>query len=305
MKTSTSKILSAMIFAAYCLLVAQAQAQTADASTAASQNANTQAAPAARTAAAPTQPQVLREFDQNGVHYQVVRQTVNQPVRDIRYVDQVQTYYTQRFRTDTENRTYTRLVPSTQYECVARLHDWWRLFGQPYVAYHNEPYTTWHRATETRAVPVTRREVIPQQRTVKVAMPYLRMEPRQVETTVAVGPARIPQTQVAATPARVPAPTTTPTPPQQLPAPTPQLPNPVAQQQPTYVPPAQTNPQYAAPTTLPLRMPVSQQAQAPPAGPVPRYSTDISRTTPQPNVTTPIPPSLPRPRTQPHRRVPC
>ncbi len=259
------------------------------------QNAQQPAAAAATTGAAstaataqPRQPRQPRIYDQNGIRYQETRQMVQVP--DIKYVDQLQTFYAQRFRTDTENRTFTRLVPRTEYECVARLHDWWRVLGQPYVAYHNEPYTTWQRTTETRAVPVTRREVVPQQRTVKVAVPYMRTELR--DSWVAIGPAPGARQQIAAAaPVATPTPqvAANPRPPQQLPATPPVLPQQATR--PTYVPPAQVNPQLAGPTNPPLQLPRVQPTPAPPTGPVPRYSAQASQAPLRPNnVTPPITP---------------
>ena len=131
-------------------------------------------------------PQV-REYEQDGIRYRETRSMVQRPIREVRYVDQQQTYYMQRYRTDLQQQPYTTLVPVTQYECVARLHDWWRIFREPYVAYHYEPYTTWQAQTQIVTVPVTRREVVPQTRTAKVAIPTLRFAAKEQVKTVALG----------------------------------------------------------------------------------------------------------------------
>ena len=145
----------------------------------------------APTTASGTAPQV-RYVDQDGIRYRETRTTVQQPVRDYRYVDVPQTYYLQRYRTDYVNQTSLRQVPNTRYECVPRLYDWWRVlgvFGEPYVAYGIEPTTTWQAIPETRPTAVVRREVMPQTRTVKVPVPYLKMVERENISRVAVGPA--------------------------------------------------------------------------------------------------------------------
>ena len=133
-----------------------------------------------------------RYVEENGIRYMETRSTVNQPVRDFRYVDMPQTYYLQRYRTDYVNQTSVQHVPQTKYECVPRLYDWWRVFGvlgQPYVQYGMEPETTWQAVPRTATVPLTRRELAQQTRTVKVAVPFVRMVEKEQISRVAVGPA--------------------------------------------------------------------------------------------------------------------
>ena len=134
----------------------------------------------------------FRYVEENGIRYRETRQTVKQPIRDFRYIDMPQTYYLQRYRTDYVNQTSVQHVPQTKYECVPRLYDWWRVFGvlgQPYVEYGMEPSTTWQSVPRTATVPVTHREVAPQTRTVKVAVPFVRMVEKEQVSRVAVGPA--------------------------------------------------------------------------------------------------------------------
>ncbi len=142
----------------------------------------------AQQSPAPPQAQV-RYFEQGGIRYQETRMVVPQAVRDVRYIDQQQTSYLQRTVTENKPITTTRMAPQVQYECVPRLHDWWRIFGQPYIAYHMEPKTVWVPQQQTIMQPVTRREVMPQTQTVKIAVPFLRFEEREKITTVALGPA--------------------------------------------------------------------------------------------------------------------
>ena len=133
-----------------------------------------------------------RYVEANGIRYMETRSKVRQPVRDFRYVDMPQTYYLQRYRTDYVNQTSVQHVPQTKYECVPRLYDWWRVFGvfgQPYVQYGMEPETTWQSVPRTATVPLTRRELAQQTRTVKVAVPFVRMVEKEQISRVAVGPA--------------------------------------------------------------------------------------------------------------------
>ena len=133
-----------------------------------------------------------RFVEQGGIRYRETRMNVKQPVRDVHYVDMPQTYYLERYRTDYVNQTSVQQVPRTRYEAVPRLYDWWRVmgvFGEPYVQYGIEPLTTWQSVPRTTRVPVTRREVAQQTRTVKVAVPYVRMVEKQQISRVAVGPA--------------------------------------------------------------------------------------------------------------------
>lgn len=146
---------------------------------------------ACRWAVAQTPPPAavdVRYYDENGVRFQETRYQVRQPVREVRTVDQPVTEYQTTFRTAWEPRTVTSVVPVTQYEVVPRLHDWWRIFGEPYVAYHLEPYTVWTSVTHSTSVPVTRQETQPQTRTVRLAVPQLRFETQERVTRVALGP---------------------------------------------------------------------------------------------------------------------
>jgi len=160
------------------------------------------AASAAPTAAAPTaSAPTVRIVEENGIRYQETRQIVRQPVQDVRYEDRQQTGYQQRLRTDTQQVNYYAQVPKTQYECVPRLYDWWRVFRGGYVAYGLEPYTTWETQPQSTTVPVTRREVMPVTQTVKVAVPYLRFVEREQVSRVPLGPINPPAPSVVAAPA--------------------------------------------------------------------------------------------------------
>lgn len=142
-------------------------------------------------------PQV-RYIVENGIRYQETRTVVRQPVRDVRYEERQQTGYQQRYRTDVQRVDYYTQVPVTQYEWVPRLYDWWRVFRGGYVAYGMEPYTTFQTVPQSTQVPMTRREVRPFTRTVKVAVPYVRYEDRVQVARVALGPAGSSGTGLAA-----------------------------------------------------------------------------------------------------------
>ena len=171
-----------------------------------------------------------RYIEENGIRYRVTRAVVRQPVQELRYEDRQQTYYQERYRTDVQPVNYYAQVPVTQYECVPRLYDWWRVFQGGYVAYGMEPYTTFVTQPQSTYVPVTRREVLPVTQTVKVPVPQLRFVEREQVSRVPVGPAN---SSVA----------TTPRPPTYIP------PNiPPTGIRPTYVPPGIAAPRYVPPT---------------------------------------------------------
>lgn len=184
------------------------------------------AAPNPSASAANVAPQT-RVVTENGVQYRETRTIVRQPVQDVRYEDRPQTIYQQRYRTDNQQVNYYTQVPVTQYECVPRLYDWWRVFQGGYVAYGMEPYTTYQTQPQMTTIPVVRREVRPVTQTVKVAIPYLRFEERELVSRVPIrdvsaptnpplAPSYIPPTNVPPT-GYVPRPTLPPFTPQYIP----------------------------------------------------------------------------------------
>ena len=133
--------------------------------------------------------QESRYYEEGGITYKEVRTKVQQPVRELEYKDEQQTYYRERYVTDMQPTAQTLYVPAVQYVWEARWHDWWRIFEGPHVAYHLVPRSTWQPQVVNYQVPITRREVTPETRTVRVAVPKLSMKEVESVTRVAVGPA--------------------------------------------------------------------------------------------------------------------
>lgn len=148
--------------------------------------------------------QESRFYEEGGITYKEIRTKVQQPVRELEYRDEQQTHYRERYVTDMQPTSQTVYQPAVQYVWEPRWHDWWRVFEGPHLAYHLVPRSTWLPQVVNYQVPVTRREVAPETRTVRVAVPKLSMKEVDSVTRVAVGPAAS-STTLAQTPV-VPAP---------------------------------------------------------------------------------------------------
>ncbi len=133
--------------------------------------------------------QESRFFEQGGVTFKETRTKVQQPVREIEYQDQQQTFYRERYVTDIQTTPQTVYQPTTQYVWEPRWHEWWRPFQGPHLAYHLVPHAAWQPQVVNQQIPVTRREVIPETRTVRVPTQKLSMKEVEQVSRVAVGPA--------------------------------------------------------------------------------------------------------------------
>jgi hypothetical protein len=133
--------------------------------------------------------QESRYFEEGGITFRETRTKIQQPVQELEYKDEQQTYYRERYITDMQPSAQTVYQPAVQYVWEPRWHGWWRIFEGPHVAYHLVPRSTWQPQVVNYQVPVTRREVIPETRTVRVAVPKLSMKEVENVTRVAVGPA--------------------------------------------------------------------------------------------------------------------
>ena len=130
----------------------------------------------------------VRYYQQNGVTYRETRTVVKQPVNDVQYRDLQQTIYRNRYTTEMRNVVRNGYVPVTRYTWEPRWHGQWNIFQGPHLAYHLVPYTNWENRQQTIQVPTTRREVVPETRTVRVPQTNLRYEDRVQVTRVPVGP---------------------------------------------------------------------------------------------------------------------
>jgi hypothetical protein len=110
---------------------------------------------------------------------------------------QQKTVYKEQFVTEMRDSYRTVLSPVTQYHVEPRWHNWWNPFGQPYIAYHVRPWTHWESRYERYQVPVTVREIVPEERTVWIPTRTPGIVEREVTETVAVKP-RIESAPIAA-----------------------------------------------------------------------------------------------------------
>ena len=138
--------------------------------------------------ASPSSERVRYYQDSQGTTWREERSVVRQPVRAVQLEPQEQRVYREQYRTQMEQYQYLSYSPVVQYEWVPRLHDWWRVFQQPYVAYHLEPQVQWQARSYAVQVPVTQRELVAETRTAHVPVARLKFEDREQVTRTAVTP---------------------------------------------------------------------------------------------------------------------
>lgn len=141
----------------------------------------------------------VRYYQQNGATIREARTTVQVPVNDVRFEEQTQTYY----RSQVVNQVAQVAVPSqrsvTQYRWVPKWHGWWNILREPHLAYHLESDRRQVTAWQAASVPVTQTTLVPETRTTRVAVPYVRYEPREQVARTVMLPST-PTTQLAAAP---------------------------------------------------------------------------------------------------------
>lgn len=131
----------------------------------------------------------VRFYEQGGVTYRETTTRMRQPTREIEYKDQEQTVYREKYDTRVQTYRQYRYAPTTQYYWEPRVHNTWNIFASPHMAYHLQPRTNWQLQTRAAQVPITERRLEPETRMVKVAVPKLSMQERDVVSRTAVGPA--------------------------------------------------------------------------------------------------------------------
>jgi hypothetical protein len=150
---------------------------------------------------------------EDGLTYRQSKYIERRPVTSTNWQEQQKTVLKEQFVTEMRDSYRTVFSPVTEYFVEPRWHNWWNPFGQPYVAYHVRPWTRWEPRYERYQIPVTVREVVPEERTVWTPTRSLDIVEEEVTETVAVTPrvqrTRVAQTPVATSPrtvARTPAP---------------------------------------------------------------------------------------------------
>ncbi|REJ70339.1 MAG: hypothetical protein DWQ31_01360 [Planctomycetota bacterium] len=138
----------------------------------------------ASTAAA----QDVQYEERDGVTYRVTRSRVQRPMSETQIVERNQTVYREHLVTETRPSVRTVYTPVTEYQMEARWHGLLNPFVRPYVGYHYVPHTRWEAQVQEVPQTVTRRELLPETRTVQVPVRSYRMVEDEVIRRTAVGP---------------------------------------------------------------------------------------------------------------------
>lgn len=139
----------------------------------------------------------VRYYEQNGVTYCETRRTVRQRVPDTRIEARPQTVYREQLATEMDQTIRTRWNPVTDYRWEAFWVGRWNPLVAPYQAYRYVPRTRWEKRTEVVEVPVTRRRVVSETRTVRTPVAAWRTVEKEVVSRVAVNSRPTPPPLVA------------------------------------------------------------------------------------------------------------
>lgn len=143
----------------------------------------------------------VRYYEENGVTYREVRETVSRPVAETSYQTRQQTVYRQETKTEVQKCCRTIPVKVIEYKRVTRWRGLYNPLLQPYLVDEMVPVVRWEYRTQEYEVPVTRTVMVPETRTEKVPVMTRRMIQEEVTRRVAVGPAGTAPANVAQTPA--------------------------------------------------------------------------------------------------------
>ena len=117
----------------------------------------------------------VRLENENGKTYRVTRQRVQVPVTETRIQEHTQTVYRDQYVTETRPSVRTTYTPVTEYQLEARWHGVLNPFAPAYIGYHYVPRTRWERRDQPVSHTVTRRQLVPETRTVQVPVRTHRM----------------------------------------------------------------------------------------------------------------------------------
>ncbi|MFN3152976.1 hypothetical protein [Bremerella sp.] len=139
----------------------------------------------------------VRYVERGGVTYREVVQKVNVPVSETNYQTHTEKFYQERLTTDIQESQRAYLTPVTEYRWEAYTPFTINPFAPPRVAYRWVPRTHWEQRTETVRTPVTRRELVPAERTVSRPVTTLKMVEQEQVTRIAIAPPPQPAASVA------------------------------------------------------------------------------------------------------------
>jgi hypothetical protein len=124
--------------------------------------------------------------DANGVQYQETHRMVKRPVSETQIVENQQTVYTNRVTTEYQPNYRTVYSPITEYAWEPYLANRWNPLASPSVQYRYVPHTRWETRTEEVHVPVTRSELVPEQRITRTPVVTQRFVDEEQISRVAV-----------------------------------------------------------------------------------------------------------------------
>ena len=118
---------------------------------------------------------------EDGVDYRVTKRVVSRPMSETTFQEHVQEVYKESYVTEIQDTTRLVTMPVTEYRWEAEWRNRWNPFGQPYMVHRLVPRTTWEMRTEVVQKPVVKRELVKEDRTVRV--PVTRRWMAQEEVT--------------------------------------------------------------------------------------------------------------------------
>jgi hypothetical protein len=147
----------------------------------------------------------VRYYERNGVTYCETRRTVRQRVPDTRIETRPETVYREQVSTEMQQTVRDRWTPVTEYGWETFWVGRWNPLVAPYQAYRYVPRTRWEKRTEVVEIPVTRRRMVPETRTVRTPVAAWRTVEKEVVSRVAVSGRPAPPLVAVDTPGLAPA----------------------------------------------------------------------------------------------------
>lgn len=115
----------------------------------------------------PVPQQGVRYYKENGQTIREETRTVRVPVSENTTEKVTETYYRENYTTRQQKTQRLVHTPVTEYRWQPRVHNVLNPFAPVYTSWHMVPYTYWKTTVEDVEVPVTVREVVPEQRVVE------------------------------------------------------------------------------------------------------------------------------------------
>lgn len=138
--------------------------------------------------ASPLLAQQSRFVEKDGIKYEEIVQKVQRPVSETTYQTHTEKFYQERYTTDIQESQRAYFTPVTEYRWESYTPFSINPFAPPRIAYRWVPRTRWEQRTETVRTPVTRRELVPAERTVSRPVTTLRMVEEEQVTRIAIAP---------------------------------------------------------------------------------------------------------------------